>query len=287
MTIPAGLAWMADHPVASAWLPTLPGLIDEVAHEWGLSSIGRPYAGASVSWAAPAVRDGHEVAVKIQWPHPECEHEAAALRRWDGNGAVRLIAHDPDRHALLLERCTPGTRLAEAAEPGGVDAIEVMVDLLPRLWRPPSAPFRPLADEAADWRSTLWEDWAAAGEPCERRLVEAADEALRDLPPTQGETVLLHQDLHGDNVLASERGWLAVDPKPLLGERELGAAPIIRDFTLGPERDQVLHRFDRLTAELGLDRDRTRGWTIAQTIAWAFDSGHADQHYDTVRFLLA
>lgn len=283
MQIPAGLTWMQDVPAAAAWLDALAAIVEDVSDRWGLE-VGEPFDGASVSWVAPARRDGDEVVLKVQWPHRECEHEAAALVAWAGDGAVALLAHAPDRHALLLEPCTPGQRLADRPD---VDAVGVMVDLLPRLWAPATEPFGTLEDEAAGWRDALWADWAAAGEPCERRLVEAADEALGDLPSTQGEPVLLHQDLHGDNVLSSDREpWLAIDPKPLLGERELAVAPIVRDFQLGTSRKQVLDRFDRLTAELGLDRDRALGWTIAQTIAWAFSSGHAEQHYETVRHLL-
>ncbi|WP_421120639.1 aminoglycoside phosphotransferase family protein [Aquihabitans daechungensis] len=283
MLIPPGLDWMRGHADASRWLDGLPALVGDVAEAWGLT-VGEPFAGSSVSWVAPARHDGDDVVLKVQWPHRECEHEAAALVAWAGDGAVALLAEAPDRHALLLERCAPGTRLADQPD---VDAVAVMVDLLPRLWAPPTEPFGSLAEEAAGWQASLWADWTAAGEPCERRLVEAADEALRDLGPTQGEQVLLHQDLHGDNVLSAEREpWLAIDPKPLLGERELAVAPIVRDFQLGTGRAQVLGRLDRLTAELGLDRDRALGWTIGQTIAWAFSSGYADQHYETVRHLL-
>lgn len=284
MRIPDGLSWMRGRPETEAWLDALPTLVDRVAERWGLE-IGEPFAASSVSWVAPARRGDADVVVKVQWPHPECEHEAAALAAWDGDGATRLLDHEPALHALLIERCTPGTRLADA-DRRDVDAIGVMADLLPRLWQPATAPFGTLTDEAAGWRATLWDRWAAAGEPCERRLVEAADELLRDLPGSQGEAVLLHQDLHGDNVLASARGWLAIDPKPLVGERELAVAPIVRDFALGTERTETRRRLDRLTSELGLDRERARGWTVAQTIAWAFDSGHAAHHYDTARWLL-
>jgi streptomycin 6-kinase len=98
---------------------------------------------------------------------------------------------------------------------------------------------------------------------------------------------LLHQDLHGDNVLAGEREpWLVIDPKPLVGEREFSVAPIVRDYELGHSRQAALHRLDRLTSELGLDRERARGWTIGQTVAWAFDSASHRRHIDTVRWLL-
>jgi streptomycin 6-kinase len=99
--------------------------------------------------------------------------------------------------------------------------------------------------------------------------------------------VLLHQDLHGDNVLSAEREpWLAIDPKPLVGEREFGIAPIVRSCELGHSKPDVLGRFDRLVSDLGLDRERARGWTIAQTIAWAFDGEHRETHIETARWLL-
>jgi streptomycin 6-kinase len=226
---------------------------------------------------APA---GVDAVLKVQRPHRESEHEAAALELWDGDGAVRLLAHDPEEHALLLERCVPGTPLAEA---GQDTALDVFVDLLPRLWKSAGAPFRPLADEAAWWAECLpRQDWSVAPE-----LLDAALEALRDLPGTQAEQVLLHQDLHGENVLAARREpWLAIDPKPLAGEREFGVAPIVRSFELGHSKRDVLYRFDRLTAELGLDRERARGWTIAQTAAWAFDSTYHGTHVETARWLL-
>jgi streptomycin 6-kinase len=234
---------------------------------------------------APAVTaDGVDAVLKIQIPHRESEHEAAALELWDGEGAIRLLAHDPEQHALLLERCVPGTPLAEAGQDA---ALAVFAELLPRLWKPAGATFRPLADEAAWWLGHLEETWERAGRPFERRLLDAGLEALRELPPTQGEQVLLHQDLHGDNVLAAQREpWLAVDPKPLAGEREFGLAPIIRSFELGQSRRDVVHRLDRLVSELDLDRERARGWAIGQTLAWAFDSTYHETHIDTVRWLV-
>jgi streptomycin 6-kinase len=234
---------------------------------------------------APAVTpEGEDVVLKVQKPHRESEHEAAALELWDGEGAIRLLDHDPKEHALLLERCIPGTPLAAA---GAEVALGVFADLLPRLWKPAGPPFRPLADEAAWWAEYLPREWEQAGRQFERPLLDAALEALHELPPTQGEPVLLHQDLHGENVLAAQREpWLAIDPKPLAGEREFGVAPIVRSFELGHSRRDVLARFDRLTSELGLDRERARGWTIGQTIAWSVGSEYHQTHVETARWLL-
>ncbi len=221
-----------------------------------------------------------DVVLKIQWPHRESEHEADALELWQGDGAVRLLARDDERHALLLERCRPGT-------PVGERALDVLIDLLPRLWRPAGAPFTSLADEAAWWASTIRGEWEEAGRPFEERLVDAAISTLEELAATQGEQVLLHQDLHPENVLAAEREpWLVIDPKPLVGEREFAVAPIVRARELGHSKEAVVGRLNRLTGELGLDRERALGWTLGQTIAWSFDGDFHARHAEIARWLL-
>jgi streptomycin 6-kinase len=243
-----------------------------------------PLGAASVALAV-TTHEGESAVLKLCFPHRESEHEADALRRWDGGGAVRLLAHDPQRWALLIERCRPGTQLAECPPEEG---LEILSGLLPRLCVPAAEPFRPLADEAAWWESYLPERWELAGRPFERGLLDTACEALRDLPPTQGEQVLLHQDLHPGNVLRAEREpWLVIDPKPLVGEREFCIAPVVRAFELGHTEEAVRYRLDRLTETLGLDRERARLWTLGQTIAWCFDDEYHPDHVETARWLLA
>jgi streptomycin 6-kinase len=266
------------------WLERVPDLVTECADEWGLR-VGEPYvAGAAGYVVRVELPDGSPAVLKLIYPHREAEHEARALALWDGEGAVRLLAHDEHRWAMLLERCEPGTLLAKAEADG---ALDVFIELLPRLWRTAGEPFRPLAEEAAWWVDDLPAEWERAGRPFERRILDVAVESLTTLSESQGEQVLLHQDLHGDNVLAAQREpWLVIDPKPLLGEREFAVAPIVRDSEFGHSRRDVLNRLDRLTSELGLDRDRARGWTIGQTVAWCFDTSYRDRHVETVRWLL-
>ena len=255
----------------------------ECARRWGLT-LGPPYPAGAGGYAAPArLRDGTPAVLKLIHPHREAEHEADALALWDGDGAVRLLDRSEDGWAVLLERCDPGTPLSAA---GPQAALDVLAGLLPRLWVPAGEPFHTLADEAAWWLSYLPDEWERAGRPFERRLLDAALDALASLAPSQGEQVLLHQDLHGDNVLAARREpWLAIDPKPLVGEREFAVAPIVRSYEFGHSRRAVLARLDRLTSELGLDRERARGWTIGQTVAWMADGGRP-QHAETARWLL-
>jgi streptomycin 6-kinase len=283
MHIPERLNWLRRHEAGRAWLANLPTVVAGLAREWNLQ-VGAAFEGSNVSYVAPAMRGSEHVVLKVQWPDDESAHEADALRVWNGDGAARLLAHDAEGQALLIERCVPGTYLAAAA---GVDALAVLIDLLPRLWTVVGPPFKSLTEEAQGWAATLYADWDAASRPCERWLVDAAAEFLDQLARSQGEQVLVHQDLHGENVLAAEREpWLVIDPKPLAGEREFSLAPIIRSFEFGHSQKEVIYRLDRLSSELQLDRGRVRGWTIAQTVAWSFDGSYAARHYETARWLL-
>ena len=276
---------MADASLThGVWLERVPELVAECVEEWELE-LGEPYEAGAAGYAVRAgLTDGTPAVLKVIYPHREAEHEADALELLGGNGAVRLLARDDARSAMLLERCEPGTALAEN---GRETALDVLVELLPKHWVRAGEPFHTLAEEAAWWIDELPEQWEQSGRAIERRLVDTAVDALRSLSESQGEQVLLNQDLHGDNVLAAEREpWLVIDPKPLVGEREFAVAPIVRSFELGSSKTDVLYRLDRLTSELGLDRERARGWTIGQTMAWAFDSDYSETHLETVRWLL-
>ena len=274
-----GLAWLESRPDGREWLGRLPQLMTECEELWDVTSRDEPFAYAFASLAYPVTAGGIPAVLKLQFPDRESEHEADALELLDGHGAVRLLARDDDRRGLLLERAVPGTWLH-----GAEDALDVILELLPRQWKPAGDPIHTVADEAAWWTSYIETEWEERGRPCERSLLDAALEAMRELPPTQGEQVLVNQDLHPENVLAAEREpWLLIDPKPLVGEREFSAAPVVRAPELGHGRREVLARFDRITGELGLDRERARGWTIAQTVAWSLRD---EQRLEVARWLL-
>ncbi len=285
LRIPDELTWLRGMAGGPQWLAELPARLTTCAQRWSLR-VGPPFGYAFASLVVPAdLPDGTRAVLKLQFPDSESEHEATALRRWDGDGAVRLLAHDPDLRALLVERCDPGTPLHALPLD---DALDAVVALLPRLWLPAGEPFTTLVEEAARWTNRLPAAWERAGRPYERRLVDLALDLLAGLAGSQGEQVLVNQDLHAANVLRAEREpWLVIDPKPLVGEREFSVVPMVRGTELGHSPTAVRHRLDRLSAELGLDRERVRGWTIGQTMAWSIagDKIFTD-HIEVVRWLL-
>jgi streptomycin 6-kinase len=230
------------------WKEQAPRLAEECAELWSLR-LGEPWE-AKHSFVAPA---GADMVLKVSYPHPEAEREADALAHWNGRGAVRVFAHDAERWALLLERCVPGTSLWELDEE---EALRVAAGVLRRLWRPPNEGHRfdLLAEVATRWAS---------------ELADLDPGLVRELVSSQGELVVCHQDFHGGNVLRAQREpWLAIDPKPLVGEREFDTAALMRDRQPIVAASVLRLRLDLLSAELGLDRERMRLWGIVHAVAW-------------------
>jgi streptomycin 6-kinase len=276
------LGWWRTEPGGAAWLERLPRLVEECAAAWGLH-VRAPFP-ATVSYVAPAaLRDGTQAVLKINFPEPESEHEADALAEWGGRGAVRLLARDAGRRALLVERCLPGTQLWGVADEE--QANRSAAGVLRALWRPPTEGpgFRTLAGEARRWAAELPVRWQRHGGPVDRAVIDGAvgwiDELLASAD-REGDT-LLHQDLHGGNVLRAERAaFLAIDPKPLVGERAFDLASLVRDRrpALASEPHPVARlrrRLDQLAAELDLDRERMRRWAVIHALAWGMEDGRA------------
>lgn len=274
--LPPGLEWWRHHPGGADWLERLPRLVAECSDRWSLG-VGAPFGGSNASLAlAATLPDGTAAVLKINFPDDESEREPDALAHWNGRGAVRLLEHDPSLRALLVERCHPGTQLWEIEDEE--EANRIAAGVLRRIWHapPPDHRFLLLADVAARWAKELPALWTQLRQPFERRIIDEAVAFVHELAPTQRDLVLLHQDFHGGNVLRAHREeWLAIDPKPLVGEREFDAASLIRDRRDDLARDseaavRVRRRLDQLAAELGLDRERMRGWAMVHALAWGF-----------------
>ena len=273
MRIPSGLDWWHEVPGGAEWLVSLPSLVEACADRWSLR-VGAPFEEGHVSLVVQVeCEDGTPAVLKINFPEEETEREPDALRHWDGRGTVRLHAYDESLRALLIEQCEPGSQLWTVEDDD--EATSIGASVLSTLWRQPDDDhgFVALAAVAARWAVEISRDWEALGRPFAHGLLAEAVDACLELGPDQGESVLLHQDFHGGNVLrATREPWLAIDPKPLVGEREFDAASLLRDrrWLLGGAGDaaRIRRRLDILSADLGLDRERMRRWGIAHTLAW-------------------
>lgn len=230
------------------WIGRLPGVVGRLLREWELTLAGPPVAGnVALVWEARR-RDGAPCMLKVGWLDAETRNEAEALRRWDGQGAVRLIESCSDAGALLLERLDAGTSLTSAPMS---TAVDVAAGLLNLLHVPEWSGF----DDALELESRVQAPGATYGERI-RELRPAVEQAFRNAPH-----VLLHGDFHYENVLRSGPAWRAIDPKPSHGPGEWDLVPLLRnrfaEYAGGSGLlPAIRDRLDALIAATGSDPGR-------------------------------
>jgi streptomycin 6-kinase len=201
----------------------------------------------------------------------------AILVAFEGKGTVRVYDYIPG--AMLLERLSPGESLAAMALSGrDDDATDVLVESIRAM--SPRTPVNS-APTARDW-GMGFERYAASGDAqVPRDLLEEAHRVYSELCDSQTRTRLLHGDLHHDNVLFDAgRGWLAVDPKGVVGELEFEVGAALRNPHEGLElfanASVVQKRAERFAKELQLDLARVLSWAFAQAVLaviWGIEDG--------------
>jgi streptomycin 6-kinase len=197
---------------------------------------------------------------------------------------VRLLAHGGG--ASLVERAVPGDQLVALARAGrDDDATAALCDVAAALHAPRERAIPRGLPTVARW-GLAFERWRRAGAPLlPRAIVDRAAGVYAELVASQGAPALLHGDLHHFNVLRDDaRGWLAIDPKGVVGERayELGAMlrnPVGAPLAAAP--GVALRRAAIAAERLSLDRERVLAWGFAQAVlsaVWSWEDGESPDH---------
>ena len=258
-----------------AWLARLPGILAACEERWGIS-IQSPFPNLSYHYVTPAIRtDGTPVVVKACSPTDEFETELAAMRHFDGHGFAKVLAFDEIDEVMLLERLVPGTPLTQLED--DEEATRCAAAVMREIWRPglPDYPFKTVRDWGKGF-ARLRQYYNGGSGPFPPALLSEAEGIFAEFCASESERVLLHGDLHHDNMLAAtRRPYLAIDPKGIIGEPAYETAamlhnplPQVLDY---PNPGRVLERRVAILSEmLGFERARIRGWGMAQAVlsAW-------------------
>ncbi len=233
--------------------------------QWELRRDGEPSHGSGSMVLPVRMSDGTPAVLKISLPDTASEHEHLVLRRWGGNGAVRLLSADPPRRAILLERL----HAQSLSTLSDVDACEVVADLYGRLHVPALPQLRTLTSHLEQWASVF--EALPRSAPIPHRLVEQAMALSRDLAADAATTGrVVHGNLHYENVLAADREpWLAIAPRPVNGDPHYELAPMLWnrwDELSGQIRGGAQRRFYALVDAAGFDEERARAWVIVRVI---------------------
>jgi streptomycin 6-kinase len=267
ITIPPALArnvvetWADD---GGRWLAGLPVLLDEIARDWDLT-LGAPYL-LSFHWVTSVTRaDGSLAVLKLGVPAGHLSAQAQALQAYGGHGAVRLLAHDPKRGVLLLEHADPGDPAAALVPERDEEATAALVGAGRRLHQvPPVGCTLPdLREESESFRAHLRR--FPGDDPVPRHLVERASGLFDELCASAPDHLVLHGDLHHDNVLRADREpWLAIDPHGVVGDPGYDCGAMLYNPEPWRREDDLLAlvpaRIEQLADGFGMPVERVVAW---------------------------
>jgi streptomycin 6-kinase len=254
ITVPQGFGEVLGDG-APEWVAKLPTLATKACSRWRLTPDGALMNGFCAVVLPVRQADGHPAVLKLTWIDAETRHEPLALRLYDGNGVVRLLDHDEELGALLLERLDHTHTLDDEPIEQAISVIGSLLRRHRHLKAPP---------QMRRFESEL-EDHPAIP----RTLLDAA----REVATRPMGTTLVNEDPHYQNVLRGDREpWLMIDPKPLSGDPEYCAIALLRNrFDELDGRKGLTDRFLALCDAGELDVAKARDWTLYRAVAnWSW-----------------
>lgn len=270
------------------FLALLPSLIEEVSERWGLSHV-EAVPNLSFNFVAFAKREGKDVILKMSVPNPELISEMTALKLFNGNGACQLLEHDEEHGLLLLERLKPGRMLSEHEDDD--ECTNIAADVMLNIQRMGGVPPPELQGQfikLSDWFDGLKKirpHFNGGTGPFPKEILERMESFL---PELFGDTdvKLMHGDFHHFNILSSERGWLIIDPKGVIGPAGYEIGP----FMINPWNSisdgnsfkvQTERRVSIFSERLGWEREKIIRWSLAHAILsawWSIEDDMEDEY---------
>ncbi len=223
-------------------------------------------------------RAGLPVVLKLTKHSGDESNSGAVLRALAGEGVVRVLESETD--AVLVERLDPGEQLVSLLSRGEDEAAtRILAQVITKL-----ADHEPLdgCPTVADWGRGFDRYLQSGDQQISPDLVTEARSLYCELASSQRKPILLHGDLQHYNVLLdNNRGWVAIDPKGVIGELEYEIGPILRNPVVQPElflNPDIIHRrLELLTSTLNLDHARVLRWSFAQAVLsaiWDIEDGY-------------
>lgn len=241
------------------WIEALPRIVETRCRQWRLA-INGPVRHGYTGLAIPVQRDDEAFVLKVYWRDSDTDTAVLALTVWNGQGAAKVLAYDPEAGAMLLEKLDPHASLENVAIGA---AIEIAGRLLRRLAIPAPDNMPTITDLAARMRQLMPQRWAQYGRPFSRQLLDEVCDQTEQLGATST-NLMTDYDLHYTDILAGQREpWLMIDPKAIAGDPEFSLAQLLwtrlEDIEAGKG---IEYHFQALVEAAKLDEALARRWTI-------------------------
>ena len=276
------------------WLRNLPALLKACEARWQLR-LEPAFSQLTYHYVAPArLPDNTRVVLKLGVPSVELVREKSALELFGGSGCVRLLDADVGKGALLLACVEPGVSLHKRALSEEVmcrTAAELMQRLAQPVREQVDVSVFPTLEAWAQGFARLYERYEGSTGPLDARLVQTAESLFTQLlsdNATDSTRVLLHGDLHHDNILSSTapdacNGVIAIDPKGVIGPRGYEVATFLRNPFEITQTLQALpalleYRLAVFSEVMGVPVPDLAAWGFAHVVLsawWVLEDGGA------------
>jgi streptomycin 6-kinase len=254
------------------WLKALPEITSEIAKEYNLSNL-KPINNLSYNYVLSGFQGSQPVILKLGLDVGGFKREAAALMALKNFGVVQVFSENAG--LLLLECATPGVSLKSYFPANDNEAINITANVIKRLHKAtiPSAYTFP---HIKDWLTALDSELNIPAQTLQRAR-EVRDQLLK----TAGSDVLLHGDLHHDNILQNSDDWVVIDPKGVIGDSAYEVAAFIRnpmpELLAYENAQKIIHnRITSFAELLELPSQRILDWCFVQAVlawVWALEDG--------------
>ena len=254
------------------WLDDLQKLIMRVEATYGLSNL-KPVNNLSYNYVLSGLQGSQPIILKLGLDVDGFKREAAALMAFSGFGVVAVLSEN--NGLLLLECAVPGVSLKSYFPEKDDQAINVTANVIKRLHKAPIPSHHPFP-HVQDWLAVLDSDLKIPAQTLQKAR-ELRDQLLK----TAASDVLLHGDLHHDNILQNGNDWVVIDPKGVIGEPAYEVAAFIRnpmpELLTHENVQKIIHnRITRFAKILELSEHRVIDWCFVQAVlswVWAIEDG--------------
>ncbi len=255
-----------------AWIDELPELISAISSRLDLRDL-KEVANLTYNYVLSGLQGDNPIILKLGLDYEALTREAFALKFFARCGAVKVLAED--KGMLLLERAVPGASLKRYFSDREQKSIEIACKVMTKLYQA-NIPTTHNFPHIKDWLAVLDKDWAIS-DAYLKKARKLRDQLLQTAKPD----VLLHGDLHHDNILQNGNDWMVIDPKGVIGEPAYEVAAFIRnpipELLNHVDATTIIHnRITYFAEALTLHSGRIIDWCFVQAVlawVWALEDG--------------
>ncbi|MCF6764778.1 phosphotransferase [Thiotrichales bacterium 19S3-7] len=250
------------------WLDLLPSQVQIIKNQYHLSNL-QPVKNLSYNYILKGFQADKKIILKIAIDKEALEKEANALEAFQGVGVPKLYVRE--KNFLILEQVLPGSTLKDYFPSKEFNSIEIFCTVLKNLHRI-NLPKKHGFQSIEKWLVALDHDYDIP-----MMYLAKARALYRELLRTQPTQILLHGDLHHENILKHHNQWIAIDPKGVIGDPAFDVCAFIRNpipdlLGLNNPKDIINQRINSCAKLLNLSKMRIYDWFFVEAVlSWLWN----------------